>query len=179
LSKFIPILILFIFFLFNPPLSAQDKPPLPYESKGLCPFECCTYRKDWVVDQAIKVLTERKPGAPVAFALKKGDKVEGLTGVVITHAVVLAKGAPANPNYTDRKVKPGESLYLLSPIGEGCYLAWYRGKILDAACPDDIVEPTQFPKTEWWVKIKNSKGQTGWVKWPHEENLFSNVDACE
>ncbi|MFO1464300.1 MAG: hypothetical protein U1F66_11035 [bacterium] len=170
------ILTLPMFLLALNSASAQDKPPLPYESKGLCPFECCTYRS-WVAEKDIQVLTQRKPGAPVAFTLKKGDKVKGVTGVVITTELGVAKGAPLNPQNPDRMFKPGEKFYLLSGVGEGCYLAWNHGKPV-TACMEEYADPVQEPKTEWWVHIKNSKGQTGWVNWPHDQEYFSNVDAC-
>jgi len=165
-----------VFLLLSSGVLAQSGPPLPYESKGLCPFECCTYSKNWVVEKTIQVLTDRKLGSPVAFTLQKGEKVEGVTGVVVTTAMGLAKGIPFNPKYPG-KFKPGAEVPLLAPLGEGCYKAWVRGKGVDA-CSDDIAEPLRAPKTEWWVQLKTSKGQVGWVRWPDGEEYFSNVDAC-
>jgi hypothetical protein len=56
--------------------------PVPFESEGACPFECCVYRT-WTVERATDVRAARQKGAPVAFAVKAGEKVEALTGVVV------------------------------------------------------------------------------------------------
>lgn len=156
---------------------AQATPPLPYESKGLCPFECCTYSKNWVAERNIPVLASMNAKAPVAFSLKKGEKVEGVTGSVITSSWGKAKGAPLSKTYPSRLVQPNESVDVISYLGEGCFSVWKKGKVVQA-CSEEIHDPNPMPKNEWWVQIKNSSGQSGWVNWPAGEYYFSGVDAC-
>src|SRR5947208_17187007 len=60
-----------------------EGPPLPFEDDGACPFEGCTYRA-WTTNMPVRVLTERRQDAPVAFELPKGARVTALTGVVVT-----------------------------------------------------------------------------------------------
>ena len=40
----------------------QKPPPLPYESPGVCPFECCMYRT-WTVEKDTRVLDVRRDSA--------------------------------------------------------------------------------------------------------------------
>jgi len=156
---------------------AQPAPPLPYESKGLCPFECCTYSKNWVAERDIPALAAMNSKSAPVFTIKKGEKVEGVTGSVITSAWGKATGAPADKKYPTRAVQPNESVDVVSYIGERCYNIWKKGKIVQA-CMEDIGEPKPMPKNEWWVQIKNAAGQIGWVNWPAGESYFSGVDAC-
>src|SRR5229473_2559197 len=84
------------------PSLSPSVPPMPYLDWGACPFECCTYRT-WSVLRRTSVLSSRKAGAPVAFHLNAGEKVEGITGVVITTrpgrikvVAPITLGEPAN-----------------------------------------------------------------------------------
>jgi hypothetical protein len=60
-----------------------NEPPVPYEDIGACPFECCVYR-EWIANAAVTVLRERRMGSEAAFTLNKGDRVQAITGVVVT-----------------------------------------------------------------------------------------------
>ena len=60
--------------------------------------------------------------------------------------------------------KFGEILRLLHYQGEGFYLAWYKNKLYSLNTTEDNFKIVKEPKTVWWVKIRNRKGQTGWTK---------------
>ena len=54
----------------------------------------------------------------------------------------------------------------------------YEGKGGSDSCVEDQTcwgKEKAFPVSVWWVKIKTSKGITGWSKLP--EN-FGGMDAC-
>src|ERR1041384_46047 len=57
--------------------------PIPFEDKGACPFECCTYRQ-WVATETTPVKASHRDDSPVVFRIKKGERVTALTGIVIT-----------------------------------------------------------------------------------------------
>lgn len=119
-----------------------------------------------------------RESAPVAFRLKKGEKVTGLTGVVITTKAGIVK--VLKNTLIDEKekvpVKAGETLYLLTYLGEGYYVTWYKGRFLsDSFYESNGVKQVSEPDLTWWVKVKNRRGQVGWTKLP--EN-FDNKDAC-
>ena len=60
-----------------------DGPPVPFEDEGACPFEACVYRV-WIAREPVVVRTERRTDAPVAFGVAAQEKVEAVTGVVVT-----------------------------------------------------------------------------------------------
>jgi len=173
-------------FLAGSLTSAQDiKPPSPYLDRGACPFECCTYRR-WTVEANTVIYKERTTTSGVAFRVKKGERVNGVTGVVITvkpGKVIVKKPQTIGQ---DRKVhvKAGDILYVLHYEGEGFSKIWFRGKIYSDEIPP-LPGPDNKPSTDfqivskadavWWVQVKNSLGQIGWTK---QTDHFGNMDAC-
>jgi hypothetical protein len=159
-------------------------PSLPYEDAGACPFECCTYR-DWSVTADTFVRVNRDDAAPIAFRVTRGQRVVGVTGVVITtrlgSAVVRRRTTVGQGNMT---VTPGEPLHLLHYVGEGYYKFWLRGQVdLDqllwkgADCTGGpcAVQIVREPTTVWWAKIRDARGREGWTR---QLNHFGEIDAC-
>ena len=155
-------------------VGAQSRPPMPFIDKGACPFECCTYR-EWTVDKPTLVHSAMRDGAPVAFRLRRGERVRGLTGTVITERageVKILKRAKIG----DRTVNAGDTVYLLTYAGEGFHKVWLKGKVVEG----DVTDETKFrrvrsPKSVWWVKIRNGGGKIGWSR---EPDNFGNKDQC-
>lgn len=180
------------------PADLPAPPPLPYEEVGACPFECCTYRK-WTVEANTVVRAERRDNSPIAFRLRRGESVDGLTGVVVTSkfgkAVVrqpTALGEAALP------VKPGEVVYIINYVGEGYWKFWVGGSFgqqqipeRDQQCAGDdhqpigdlrVANPTQCdiqittePETVWWAEVRNRAGRIGWTR---DLEHFGDIDAC-
>ena len=162
---------------------AQGLPPNPYESWGVCPFECCTYR-EWTADTDIPVHATRSEQSRILYHLHAGERVDALTGVVVTrnpppiyidHAV--KDGFTKASKHPLLSFKPGDVVYMLAPLGEGFYLFWYQGKVYRsgiglAALPG--VEGNGMTLT-WWKQVRNKTGKTGWT----QSNHFQNADACE
>ena len=152
----------------------NSRPPIPFVDKGACPFECCTYR-EWTVDKATITRSAMRDGSSVAFRLKKGEKVKGLTGSVIT-------SQPGEVRVLKRTkigkltAQPGDTLYPLTYVGEGFHRVWYKGKITEEETWDKtIFRQIRQPKSVWWVKVRNSRGQIGWSR---EPDNFGNKDRC-
>jgi LysM repeat protein len=175
-KKCIAVFLFSIVFVFGSQIFAQ-LPKLPYMDVGACPFECCTYRQ-WTANEDTALLKTMNDNSPVAFRIKKGEKVTGVTGVVITTKAGIVK-ALRNTTIDEIEKVPfnaGEILYLLTYRGEGYYRTWYKGRYLfDSYYNNPDVKQISDPELVWWVKIKNRKGQIGWTKLP--EN-FDNKDAC-
>ncbi len=176
--------ILLGFSLAGSTAAAQDiKPPIPYLDRGACPFECCTYRR-WTVEKDTFVYKQRSIKSDIAFQVKKGEHVTGVTGVVITlkpGKVIVRKVQTLDQ---DRRVrmKPGDIFYLLHYEGEGYSKFWFRGKIYSDEIPlpgtgqtSTAFQVVSQPETVWWVQVKNLRGQIGWTK---EHDHFGNMDAC-
>ena len=183
---------LFCLFLFGA-AHAQSRPPRGYEDRGACPFECCTYR-EWSVEADTVLYKSRARNAPAVFRVKKGERVRGLTGVVVTLApgrAVVRKATTLGYDWGKKvRVKAGDVLYLLHYEGEGVYKFWFRGKTYEHEMPDapgghykdtpggpmsEFIRKLSEPRAVWWVKVKNKRGRVGWTK---QDDHFGDMDAC-
>ena len=161
---------------------ARVLPPNPYESWGVCPFECCTYR-EWTADAEIPVHEKRSAQSRILYRLHAGERVDALTGVVVTrNPAPIHVDHAVKDGFTDASdrprlsFKPGDVVYMLAPLGEGFYLFWYQGKVYRsgselAALPG--VEGKRMTLT-WWKQVRNKAGKTGWTR----SDRFQNTDAC-
>jgi hypothetical protein len=163
-------------------------PPMPFEDVGACPFEGCVYR-EWIANGPVTVRADRRPDAPIAFALKKGDHVQAITGIVVTvkpGRVQFRKPVDLSTTAGTLHVEPGETLYLLTYHGEGVTTAWFKGRLYDevdgsefinhlceikpGTCNGTIIEK---PQRVWWIRLRNLKRLMGWTQEPEK---FDNKD---
>ena len=189
-NKIIIVLLSFLFCSFIS-IHADEMPPLPFVDKDACPFECCQYG-DWVSIQEFKAYKEPKNDSTIVYVINEGEKVEALTGIVITYKVGVTKILkPIKLGYIPETkgsldLKPGEILYPLHYAGEGTDLFWYKGKTyydgIAADEPDPDPPPSNLsvqvisrPVSDWWVKVKNKNGKIGWIKNPYH---FDGSDGC-
>ena len=173
LKKYLAIVSFLLLLVLSNQSDAQTL-KLPYKDVGACPFECCTYRQ-WSAKKQTTIYKEMKDGSPIAFRIKKGEKVIGVSGVVITTKAGVVK-VLKNNKLGKVNLKAGDTLYILTNLGEGYNKIWYKGRIIAEQVYDDsLFKQLSEPKSIWWVKIKNRRGQIGWSKLP--EN-FDNKDAC-
>jgi hypothetical protein len=173
------------------PARAQRMPPRDYEDRGACPFECCTYR-EWSVKADTVFYKTRSTKSPAAYRASKGERVRGLTGVVITlepGKAVVRKATTIGEGRRKVSLATGDVLYVLNYEGEAVYKVWFRGRIYEEqimsapvvmhARPEDrALEPVQMlsaPRAVWWVKVRNKRGQVGWSRQPEH---FGDIDAC-
>jgi hypothetical protein len=164
-------------------------PKVPYEDHGACPFECCTYRS-WTVKAETPVHTDRRDDAPVAFRVRAGEQVDGVTGVVITRK--LGRATIREPIVVDSDklvLRPGEVIHVVNYIGEGVWKIWARGRLYhveisgkEQACVGQARAPVpcaaqivEEPITVWWAKIRSRTGREGWTR---QLDHFANIDAC-
>ena len=171
--------------LLGPDVFPQSKPPAIYIDKGACPFECCTYRR-WRTEKTTVAYARPDKGSRRVGKFKAGSRVAAITGEVRT--------VPSR--FTVKKVhgkyKPGDVLWVYTPIGEGFYKVWFKGKMyqeemiyMSGPFERSIPSCEETPEcwgaldrelqAEWWVKIRSAEG---WVGWTNEAENFSNKDAC-
>jgi len=111
--------------------AGQRKPPgptVPYVDAGACPFEGCAYG-EWVSTDTVRVRRERDRRSSPVFELTKGEKVTAVTGAVVVlraGRVTFTTGARLSSQEGVLKINAGETLYLLSYIGEGFTNAWFH-----------------------------------------------------
>jgi hypothetical protein len=163
-------------------------PPVPYEDPGACPFEGCVYR-EWQANAPVDIHAERRIDSAVIASIAKGERVQALTGVVVTikagriqsdtRQELVAEGGPL-------VLMPGQTLYLLTYLGEGHSKAWFNQRLykwvdastaLNGACqfvPERCKGWTvERPQSQWWVQIKTASGKVGWTL---DAGKFDNTD---
>jgi hypothetical protein len=181
-NRLISVFLLTLLFAFSSQIFAQTL-KIPFRDVGACPFECCMYR-EWTVNKDTKLLKQMSDNSAVAFKVTKGEKVNGLTGVVITTKPGIGKairdtyleGYLKNVEKEKKmRIRKGQTFSLLTYEGEDVYLISYKGVLFTVSMYNDNLLKVNSPKSIWWVKIKNKKGQVGWTKLP--EN-FDDMDAC-
>jgi hypothetical protein len=114
----------------------------------------------------------------------KGEKVRGLTGVVITRKPGLVKAVKdlSLDEENPVRIRAGEVIYVLHSLGEGYWLFWFKGRTHSGELAAEKVgvgeglQVLSVPKSVWWVKVKNSRGEVGWTNQPDH---FDHIDACE
>jgi hypothetical protein len=171
-----------LLFLIATSASAQERPPSNYENWNVCPFECCTYR-EWVAEGEISVHASRNDKSPILFRLRQGEPADALTGVVVTVKPGVVKvdksvqdGFVKGSNEPQLKLSAGDTLYMLSPLGEGAYLFWYHGKVYESGAGLEAMPGVDASGSQmvWWKLIRNKAGKSGWT----QSSSFTNVDAC-
>jgi hypothetical protein len=166
----------------------QAGPPLPFDEPGACPFQCCTYR-EWTVDWATDVRTDKRDDAPVAFHAELNDIVTAETGVVSTTKVGRATASrQVSVGANHIPVAAGQPIYLLRNVGSGDWKIWVNGQTDEqyigspAYCASGkqtsdecALTVTEQPQTVWWVKMRDARGREGWTR---EVEHFGNIDSC-
>jgi hypothetical protein len=157
--------------------------PVPFESEGACPFECCVYRT-WTVRRDTDVRTSRDQSAAVAFTVRQGEKVEALTGLVVVGRPGRARASRDVKVEGLGELRKGDEVSVLHPLGEGYWLVWRDGRKGSgqvgekSARPgpwDAELNPIEKPEFTWWIRIRDAKGRTGWTD---EPDHFGNKDRC-
>ncbi|HEX5413148.1 MAG TPA: hypothetical protein VFZ27_14950 [Terriglobia bacterium] len=164
------------------PVQNAGAPKLPFTDAGACPFECCQYG-EWSASASQRAYKSTSRDSGLAFTIRPGEKVSALTGLVITRRAGLAI-MRKQTSFEDITVPVGAKLFLLHRVGEGVDLFWYKGATHSAELYIDQVRKANdqypwdvisVPKTEWWVKVRNQRGATGWLLEPRG---FQGMDAC-
>lgn len=177
--------------LIRPAPGDPRRPPQPYVDAGACPFECCTYR-EWVAVAPIPAYARERDTTAVAFTLAAGERFEALTGnvhldpvgvVVVRRPVVWKEGPDSLGRW-----EPGDTLHVLSYLGEDHFRYWHRGRIVEffrlwslpgeprAAEPEAVL--LRRPREDWWAQVRSARGDSGWLRMRTDGAKVGRKDAC-
>jgi hypothetical protein len=160
-------------------------PELPRIDKNACPFECCQFG-NWKTTKNVQAFSGwERNHRQKAFQIKKGEKVQAVTGINITYRPGQLR---ALKSMADIHVKRGDTILTYMYRGEGDIDSWANGRWLgdqqietDVPCSEAKKAP-DLPacllnrgESEWWILIKTSSGKQGWV-WGNQG--FDGSDAC-
>lgn len=162
-----------------------------YVDENRCPFECCTYR-EWGARKPLIAYAAERDTSNVAFTLAAGERFTAVTGNVHVDPVGVAVVRQPVSWFAEGggsgNFAPGDTLYILGYVGEGSFRVWHRGRIGEVSAfwlaqPDlNSAEAAaegvliREPGSDWWVRIRNSAGRTGWLRMADAE--VNNADAC-
>jgi len=164
---------------------AQEKPVLPFEDNGACPFECCTYRHWTATKPTLLYQSWKRSGRKVIGSVRKGKRVLAATGVVVTYRPSRFRAMQTDPHL---ELRIGDEFPVYSYRGEGNFDFWNKGKFYEdgiytkSKCGEATTEfaPSfcivNSGEIEWWAQVKTTSGKTGWVWMDKAE--FDHVDAC-
>jgi hypothetical protein len=119
----------------------------------------------------MKAHSRRSVSSPVVFSVTVHEKVTALTGLVATTSAGIVR-FPRGAEIGDLKLKDGDEAYLLTYQGEGHYRIWFKGHSYAEApsicsennrASDCIGSLVKQAEHTWWARIRNAKGQIGWV----------------
>ncbi len=181
-----------VYFYFDNPKSCAeyqtkrlgDAPPVPYYDYGGCVGECCQYAA-WTAKEKVVLRQDHSDLSPVVTTIEANEKVDALTGVVITKQLgkieVLKEDGLSERMNCDLPLKKGGIIYSLHYLGEMNSLVWHNGQLYDCDVSQreegeqnfHVVSEEVF---EWWAKIATKNGKTGWTR---EIKKFGNVYSNE
>jgi hypothetical protein len=148
-------------------------PSLPVYDWGTCPGEYCGYR-EWTVREAVPVYDTWKAERRVVARLAAGERVTGITGVVITFKPGLIR---MDRDLPEQHLARGDTILTYGYSSEGYSAVWFQGRYRDefdisfaklpdgSGCGNDHCAATflDLGKKSWWAEIKLLSGRTGWV----------------
>lgn len=150
----------------------ESRPPLPFIARDICPGERCNYG-EWIAEGNIAVYPLEGDTSTVAFRLRQDEIFEALRGNIhVVNAAILAIRAPKPGNVT-LHLDEGDFVFVLYPLGEGRFDVWHQGRVFrveefwrvgSTARAVVVRSPSIDPQTEWWINVRNRKGQSGWIR---------------
>lgn len=149
--------------------AAPAPPKAPFVRKEVCPLECCTFGS-WTARVPLQAYQRAVANGPKAFALRPGESFQAISGDLQT--LQLGFVMVLRPfQKQGKRFEPGDIFYILS-YQAWDYLIWQRGQVLGVPAfwgtfGGDPDRETALLKAEptmvWWVQVRNSAGQTGWI----------------
>jgi len=162
---------------------AMPAPTLPYVDRNVCPFEGCVYREWTARKSALVYDTWEKKRTRIA-RLAAGDRVTGITGVVITFRPGVIR---MDRDLPEEGLKRGDTILTYSYRGEGFSAVWFKGRYHsefditfarsdgkvcnDASCSATYID---MGMKSWWAQVKLQSGRIGWIEMDKAE--FDGLD---
>jgi len=150
-------------------------PALPFYDWGACPYETCAYAQSWTAHKAVTLYDTWKAGRRAIGQLAAGDRVTGVTGVVVTAKPGVIR---LDRDVARQNLKRGDTLLTYANRGEGYSAVWFKGryyasfdvsfaKLLNGTgCGGDHCAGTFVDAGNhvWWAQVKLASGQTAWAE---------------
>lgn len=169
----------------EPPVPQPKPPTLPFIDRGACPFEGCQYGP-WTATKRTTVYDNWEPGRKAIAHLAIGEKVTGMTGLVITYKPGVIR---MDRDLPEVGLKRGDTILTYTYHGEGTSTVWVNGRFYadfdlsfasgpnGSGCHGTDCAATYVTQGRkvWWAEVKLADGRTGWVNM--SEATLDGVDA--
>jgi hypothetical protein len=133
--------------------------------------------REWTVHKAIAVYNTWKPEQREIAKLSTGDRVTGVTGVVITYRPGTVR---MDRDFPEQNLKRGEIILTYAYRGEGFSAVWFQGRfypefdISFAKWPDGTgcggahcaATYVDLGEKQWWAEVRLKSGAIGWLDMP-------------
>lgn len=153
---------------------------LDREFPGECPGEGGCQFGIWTAQAPIVVYSKRSTDSPVLFRLAKGDKVTGVSSVLVVHKVgsCTAKEGASITRLTgsDTPIPAGTKLPLYFYEGEGNVHVDFKGELASACCEDVQITCEISPITDLWLQVRSQSGRAGWT---NQRDAFSGTSQYD
>jgi hypothetical protein len=169
-----------------PDAKVMAAPALPFYDWKACPFEGCAYR-EWTARNQIVVYDTWKENRRLVAQLSKGEKVLGVTGMVITVRPGVIR---MDRDLPEQNLRRGDTILTYAYRGEGTSAVWFQGRyysdfdISFARWPDGqgcggahcAATYLDLGEKVWWAEVKLQSGRLAWVKMDTAYDDFDGVN---
>lgn len=183
MRQFSTLLVLFAFMFVPHSISGAEQAKaqaLGREFPDECPGEGGCNFGTWTAQGTVSAYAERSVTSPVAFKLSKGDKVTGLSAVLVVNkpgsctakeevSAIRPTGGP------EVKVPIGTRLPLYFYEGEGRVRVEFNGEAVTACCQGNLTCDA-IPETDLWLQIRSKSGR---IAWTNQRDKFSGTSMYD
>jgi len=154
-------------------------PPLPYYTHHVtCWCEKCDGQDQaghWTAARELSAYRKQGVASLRFFSVSPGEQITVLDGVVIVDRDDLIRVLkPMTALDVPGEFEPGDAIWRVQIMAEGGAVIWHNGRMVETvldgledcqerrpAC-SGIIE--QKGIRQWWIKVRNVRGQIGWVR---------------
>lgn len=156
-----------------------EAPPVPYYDYGGCVGACCPYNTTWTAEKEVVLRKNHSDSSPAVAKIEAEEKVDALTGVVITQQtgkIKVIKDMTLKCGELKLPFINGEYIHTIHNKGEIQYLIWRKGQMHECNIylEEESIQKMNEEQTEWWIKISTKNGTIGWTREVGKFNTTNN-----
>lgn len=177
------LLVLLVFIFPSHSISGEEQAKaqvLGREFPDECPGEGGCNFGTWTAQSTVSAYAERSVTSPVAFKLSKGDKVTGLSAVLVVNkpgSCTAKEEVSAIPptGGAEIKIPSGTKLPLYFYEGEGRVRVEFNDEAVTLCCQGGLACDTT-PETDLWLQIRSKSGR---IAWTNQRDKFSGTSMYD
>lgn len=173
-------------------------PRMPFIRKETCEGEGCTITGTWAACSTVVARADKRLDAASVFTIHPRERFTALTadlhvlepGIVAFRRPFTTTIPIDEAGLVDITFSPADTLFVLNYLGEGAVVWRYRGSTMrgDMFWADrppaarDTFGLVRPGKTVWWVRVRNTTGQEGWIVGDYDKmatgGYMDEIERC-